>query len=172
MATIVFKLIKPPKLKDGVFRLEMLNAMRKSGTVIKGDFEKTTATWKRKPKFEVDISLTGPGPIVLVDTNDEIYNYVNSGTKPHPIFAGIYTGKSNKKALAFPSRFTAKTKPGYIGSMRGSSGGKTVVVPYVNHPGTKARSFDKVIQKRRQKWFKKEMEAAMKEAAKKSGYGV
>jgi len=167
---IVFKEIKPPRLKDDALRLELLNAMRAAGTQIKKDFEKTTATWKRKPKFEMLISLTGPGPVVLVDTDDEIYGYVSGGTKPHPIFAGIYTGKSNKKALAFPRISSPKTYPGHIGSMKGGSWGK-VVRPYVNHPGTKARKFDEVIQKRRQKWFKGEMEKAMKKAAKSSGYG-
>ena len=168
---IVFKEIKPPRLKDDALRLELLNAMRAAGTQIKKDFEKTTATWKRKPKFEMLISLTGPGPVVLVDTDDEIYGYVSGGTKPHPIFAGIYTGKSNKKALAFPARSTPKTKPGFIGSFGGSRSSETVVRPYVNHPGTKARKFEETIQKRRQKWFKGEMEKAMKKAAKSSGYG-
>jgi len=171
MATIVFKQIKPPKMKNDALRLELLNAMRKAGTVIKGDFEKTTATWKRKPKFETIISLTGPGPVVVVGTDDEIYNYVSGGTKPHEIWAGIYTGRSNKKALAFPARSSPKTKPGFIGSFGGSRSSETVVRPYVNHPGTKARKFEETIQKRRQKWFKGEMEKAMKRAAMASGYG-
>jgi len=169
---IVIKQIKPAALKQDAMRLELLNAMRKAGTQIKKDFEATTRTWEHKPKFEVVISLTGPGPVVLVDTDDEIYGYVSKGTKPHEIWAGIYTGKSNKKTLAFPARSTSKTKPGFIGSFGGSRSSQTVVRPYVNHPGTKARNFDETIQKRRQTWFKGEMEKAMAKAAKASGYGA
>ncbi len=112
---ILIKEIKPSRLKVDAMRLELLNAMRKVGTEVKKDYEKTTKTWKHKPKFEVSVSLKQPGPTLIVETDDEIYGYVDKGTKPHLIFAGIYTGKSNKKALAFPSKFGAKTRPGVIG---------------------------------------------------------
>ena len=143
---ILMKEIKPPRLKDDAMRLELLNAMRAAGTQIKKDFESTTKTWKHKPKFEVLISLTGPGPVVVVGTDDEIYGYVSGGTKPHAIFAGIYTGRSNKRALAFPASSTPKTRPGVIGSSGASRSGQTVVRPYVMHPGTEPRNFEKTIQ--------------------------
>ena len=172
MPAVFVKAIKPPKLKDDVFRLEMLNAIRKTGTVVKKDFQKTTATWKHKPKFEVLISLKGPGPELLVGTDDEIYKWVSRGTEgPYEIWAGFYTGKSDKKALAFKSRFTAKTAPNVIGSFPGSSSGSTVVRPYVVHPGIDPRGFEEAIQEDRQPWYKRQMEMAMSEAAKKSGYG-
>ena len=106
---LLIKEIKPSKLKVDAIRLELLNEMRKVGTEVKKDFEKTTKTWKHKPKFVQSISLKPPGPELFVYTEDEIYMFVDEGTKPHLIFAGIYTGKSNKKALAFPSKFGAKT---------------------------------------------------------------
>ena len=169
---IVMKQIKPPALKRDALRLELLNAMRAAGVQIKKDFELTTKTWKHKPKFEMLISLTGPGPVVVVDTDDEIYGYVSGGTKPHEIWAGIYTGRSDKKALAFPKSSTPKTRPGVIGSSAGSRSSAMVVRPYVQHPGSKPRNFDKTIQKRREKWFKVEMQKAMARAAKASGYGA
>ncbi len=169
---VFMKSIKPQRLKIAAFRLAWLNAMRKAGKVIKSDFEKTTKTWKHKPVFEIVISLTGPGPLLLVGTDDEIYGYVSRGTEEHPIFAGIFTGKSSKKSLAFPSKFSPKTKPGFIGSSPGSSGGSTVFVPYVNHPGSAARKFEEAIKKKRGPWFKKQMEQAMSEAARKSGYAL
>jgi hypothetical protein len=170
---ILMKTIKPARLKESAFRLEFLNAMRKAGTVIKQqDFEKTTATWKHKPKFESVVSLTGPGPVLLVGTDDEIYGYVSRGTKEHAIWAGIYTGKSSKKVLAFPSRSTPKTRPGVIGSGAGSRGKVDTFRPYVMHPGTKPRKFEEAIRKKREKWFKRQMEMAMKRAAAKSGHGL
>lgn len=173
MPAIVYKSIKPSRLKEDAIRLELLNEMRKVGTQMKADFEKTTATWMKKPKFEIVVSLTQPGPTLLVGTDDEIYGYVSKGTKgPYEIWAGIYTGKSSKKALAFPSSFSPKTRPGVIGSSGGSSGGKKVVRPYVVHPGIKPRGFEEAIQKIWKTKFKRAMEAAMRKAIQKSGHAL
>ena len=178
MPAIVYKSIKPSRLKEDALRLELLNEMRKVGTQMKADFEKTTKTWKNKPKFEIMVSLTQPGPTLLVFTENEIYGYVSKGTgiyaggQPYEIWAGIYTGKSNKKALAFSGSFSPKTRPGVIGSSGGSSGGKKVVRPYVVHPGIKPRGFEEAIQKKWKPKFKREMEAAMRKAIQKSGHAL
>ena len=169
---ILIKEIKPSRLKVDAMRLELLNEMRKVATQVKKDYEKTTKTWKHKPKFDVNISLKPPGPVLIVETDDEIYRYVDKGTKPHLIFAGIYTGKSDKKVLAFGSKFGAKTKPGVIGSSAGSSGGKTVLRPYVQHPGTKPRKFEEAITKIWTPKYKRQMEKAMGKAAKASGHAL
>ena len=170
---ILVKEIKPSAMKVDAMALELVKGMREVGKEIQKDFEKTTKTWKHKPKFVQTFAIKpGVGPELLVGTDDEIYRYVDEGTKPHLIFAGIYTGKSNKKALAFPSKFGAKTKPGVIGSTAGMSGGPTVVRPYVSHPGTKARHFDKEIQKKWTKLYKRRMERAMAKAAKASGHAL
>ena len=169
---ILIKEIKPSRLKVDAMRLELLNAMRKVGTDVKKDYEKTTKTWKHKPKFEVSVSLKPPGPTLIVETDDEIYGYVDKGTRPHLIFAGIYTGRSSKRALAFPSKFGAKTRPGVIGSSAGSSGGPTVIRPYVQHPGTKARGFEEAIAKIWTPKYKRQMERAMSRAAKASGHAL
>jgi len=167
---IVFKTIKPSRLKVDAMRLKLLNAMRSCGTEIKQDFEKTTATWEHKPEFEVLVSLTGPGPVVLVGTDDKVYRYVSEGTRPHLIFAGYYTGKTNKRALVFKSGYRAKTTPRVLGSSEGGAFGTTVVRPYVEHPGTEAREFDSLVQELWETKFKRRMEQAMKEVAQASGH--
>jgi len=167
---VVFKLIKPQRLKEGDFRLKMLNAARKAGTQIKGDFEKCVATWDHKPKFAVEVSLTGPGPIVEVWTDDKVFRYVNEGTKEHDVWAGYYTGKSDKKVLVFQEHYKEKTSVGVIGSTAGGPSGKLIFRPYVHVEGIEARKFDKAIAKVRQPWFKREMEQAMREWAAQSGY--
>jgi hypothetical protein len=169
---VLVKAIKPSKLRDGKLRLELLNAMRKAATVVKSDFEKTVETWEKKPKFEVVISLRPEAPAILVDTEDEIYRYVNDGTRPHAIFAGIFTGKSRKRVLSFPSQFRPKTKVRQLRSFRGFKGGPNVQRPFVQHPGTEARNFDEVIKKKRSAWFKRQMEKAMRKAARKSGHAA
>lgn len=171
---IVAKAIKPKRLNDKAMRLTLLNAVRKAGTQIKKDYEGTTKTWKRKPKFETLVSLKG-GPTILVYTSNEIYGYVDRGTRggegegpTYEIWAGYYTGKSEAKVLAFPSMFTPKTKRGSLESGSGSSGEVDTFRPYVEHPGIKSRDFTKTIKKTREPWFKRQMEAAMREARKKS----
>lgn len=131
------------------------------------DFELTTATWNHQPKFEKLVQV-GPDEIaVLVGTDDEIYGYVDKGTKPH-----IIAPKKPGGVLAFPSGYTAKTRPNVASSSNGGSGGDTVFAAYVLHPGTEARNFDKVIQKDWEKKFKRRMEQAMSEAASASGHEV
>ena len=151
-------------------RLALLNAMDKFGMVVKKDFEETTKTWKHKPKFEVQKSLRqAAGPILFVFTQDEIYGYVDKGTRPHDIWAGYYTGKSEHKTLAFPSMSTPKTKPGSLKSGPGSKGEVDTFTPYVRHPGGKARGFTKLIAKQDMPKFKRAMETAMKKARAASG---
>jgi len=159
-------------MKDAALRLRLLNEVRKAGRAVKKDFEKTTKTWRHKPKFEVLVSLTGPGPVLLVGTDDKIYRYVDEGTRPHLIWAGIYTGKSRKRLLVFNSGFEPKTQPRVIGSSAGAVFGAKVMRPYVQHPGTEAREFDKTIQRMWESKFKRRMEAAMRQAAKDSGHAL
>jgi hypothetical protein len=165
---IVFKSIKPARLKDKDMRLTVLNAMRKTGTKIKKDFEKTTKTWDKKPKFEVVVSLTGPGPVVLVDTDDQVYLWVSKGTKgPYPI------PKAGPGLLAFRPGYHPKTVPNVLGSRAGGAyGDKIIRNMQVMHPGIKPRNFDKMVQKIWNKRFKREMEAVMRDVVKASGHAI
>jgi len=141
--------------------------------IIKEDYGRITKTWKHKPKFEALTSLTGPGPVLFIATDDEIYRFVNEGTPPHDIPT---TGST---LLVFKSGYKSKSVPGMIGSRRGGGFGKTVFTTKrdkqgkpIKHPGTKPRNFEKVIKKNRTPWFKRQMEAAMKEANKKAGHAL
>jgi len=149
---IVMKAIRPKRFKGETYRQYAIELAKEVEKEALGDFQETVKTWKHEVKFEHQHRVDDKAVEVMVGTDDEIYGYVNYGTKPHPIFAGIYTGKSNKKTLAFPSAFSPKTTPNVIGSQAGSRGGSTVFAPYVDHPGTKARNFDKIIAK---KWGKR-----------------
>jgi hypothetical protein len=172
MSALVIKELKPATLRRDAFRPIFLNELRKAGRDIIADFKKTTATWDTDVKFEMQISLSG-GLSVEVYTENKIYGYVDKGTKgPYPIFAGIFTGKSNKKALAFSSQFAPKTIPGVIGSSAGARGSIDTVRPYVTHPGIKAREFSREIEKKWQTIFKRRMEKALSEARKACGHAI
>lgn len=165
MSALVFKVIKPTRLRVDAMRLELLNSMRKVGTGIKGDFEKTTATWKTPVKFDEQISLSG-GPQVEIFTTNKIYGYVDQGTEPHVIVP------KKAKALRFQSGYRAKTTPGVIGSSGGGSFGDTVYSKGILHPGNAPRNFSKEIEKIWQPKFKRAMEASMSKVAKASGHAL
>lgn len=166
MVAIVTKTIKPSRLKEKEMRLELLNALRKAAKDIRKDFDLTVKTWEHKPEFQEVISLGGNSPSVLVGTDDEIYRYVDEGTKAHII------RPKKAKRLRFQGTYTAKTSPGVIGSSSGGSSGDVIYSTGVHHPGTKARKFSQAIEKKWAKAFKGRMEDAMQRARKKSGHAI
>jgi hypothetical protein len=108
----------------------------------KTDFEKTVETWKNKPKFRIDERSRS----YTVATDDEVYHFVDKGTKPHPI------DPVNASMLAFRGGYQAKTTPRVIASRSGGASGPVIYTSHVDHPGTKARNFSKLIH---EKWQKK-----------------
>ena len=160
------KQIKPKKLNVDAFRTEVLNALRAEGRDVKKEYEKTTKTWKRKPEFEVLIGLTrgsGGSASVLVGTDNEIYGYVDEGTKGH------YVPKSGAATMAFQPGYKAKTAPRKIGSSAGGAFGDKIVRRgrwWVK--GIVAREFSPTIQKRRRKPFTRRMVKAMQKAGSKA----
>ena len=162
---ILAKPITPRKFRDDVFRKEIFIIAKKTARDIKKDFEKTTKTWKTKVKFEMIVAV-GPRSIdVLVATDNEIYGYVDRGTKEH-----IIQPKKPGGVLAFKSQYKPKTIPNLIGSKAGGASGNTVFASWVLHPGTKARNFEEAILKKWTPIYKRRIEQAISRANKKSGH--
>ena len=113
------KVIKP---KANALNVKELSAavkrtMQQSADDAQRDFERTTAGWQHTVVFE---QVPTPGGIVI-GTEDEIWQYQDEGTKPHPIVP------RNATVLRFPA------------------GGRVVYTRRVNHPGTKARGWSTMI---------------------------
>ena len=148
---------------------EMQRELEKYAKDVKLDFDATTATWEHKVKFETDVLVLPDIVSVKVWTEDEIYRYVDKGTKPHVI------KPKNKPRLAFMAGGTPKTQPGQDTAGPGSKGTTSVVLPVgmaVNHPGTKARNFTKEIRKYHQKDFYSRIDKAIRKWARESGHGM
>lgn len=166
---VVVKEIKPARLKDDALRKVLTKGMEEQAKEILKDFEATTDTWEHDVKFTQELNLVPHGPEVLVGTDDEVYGYVNDGTRPHPIFSkGTWPLKFQ---WGGKGSYKAKTKPRVIGSFEGGPSGPIVRRMYVSHPGTAARHFDEEIEKKQAPRFKRRMEQAMRDAAKASGHG-
>ena len=169
------KQIKPKRFKDKEFNRIFRNRLKRVGReLIRIDFEPTVRTWDHDVKFKMRTHLTErtPSPSVEIYTDDEVWNWLDQGTKPHEIWAGAYTGKSKKKTLAFPTAFAPKTQPRMLASMPGQSGGPMAFTPYVEHPGTTAREWTKTSAKVRKPWFKKQMQEGLHEANVAGGHKI
>lgn len=117
-----------PSLEDmlGVFEDEMDDYL----DLVKKDFYTTIATWKRKPKFERDVSSSETEVVGEYFTENEVMGWVSHGTRI--------------RYATMTKDFRAKTRPGRIRSGSGSGG-----VAYVSRrrprPGIQARKFDELI---------------------------
>jgi len=172
VSVIRVNVITPVPIREDFFYTAIEKALKDTQNRLRKDFERTVSTWSRAVDFEDDLHVRkgDPEASTIVYTEDEIYGYVNNGTRPHQIWAGFYTGRSDKTALAFPSLFVPKTRPGSLRSRPGMRGGDTVYRPFVHHPGTEAREFDEQIKDKEEKWVAKRLEQALAWAIKKSGY--
>ena len=131
------------------------NAMDGSALSAKIDFDTTTRTWRRRPKFLIKKPKFGVRDIYTID---EIYSYVSGGTRPHVIRARRRGGR----LAFFRSGFRPKTRRQYIGSNKGSPATSNFVRPEsVMHPGNKPREFDIVIQKKWQKQLSKTLQRSI-----------
>lgn len=168
---IVVKAIHPKKFNTRLFRDEVDKALEKVRVGMLYDFFLTVATWKREVEFDSIVEWKNHVGSVLVGTDDEIYRYVNEGTRRHTIRPKKEGGK-----LVFPwggkGSYTPKTKPRRLMSGFGGQAGGIVAFPVVQHPGTKARKFDETIQKKWQPKFARMMEKALETARKKSGHAL
>ena len=108
-------------LNEDIFRLELLNALRKTARAIRKDFDKTIKTWDEKPVFgqKIELKRRYDFMAVTVETASNQYKWVDEGTKPHII------KPVRAKVLAFPANYTPKTTPNVIGSKPGGASGPT-----------------------------------------------
>lgn len=134
-------------------RKRVRKAQEQAAGGIQADLEAVTATWKHKPKIEVRIS-EGQADVII---KDRIFNYLNEGTR-----GGYLIFPKRKKRLAFGVPFRSKTQPGSLMSGPGSRGSTTIVRPYVQHPGIKARRFTKTALDKWEKIFLADIRAAVR----------
>lgn len=127
-------------------------------------FRGTTEGWSEPPSFQgrtvifsrsirVVVEPKGPGT-----TN---YIRVSKGTRPHTI-----TARKRYGLLRFQSGYRSATRPGSLISHRPSRFGSFVTAFGVDHPGIKARDFDKLIAEEYQPTFERDMQEAIARGAK------
>lgn len=131
---------KRPIIDQRKMRQAIENTLTAQAKAIKVDFSVTTQTWSRRPTFKIE----RPSDYVReIGTDSELYAMLDKGTKPHTI-----QPKRPRGILRFTTPFRSKTIPNQIRSRQGSKGNTPVVARRVNHPGTAARQWAKVIAKK------------------------
>lgn len=128
--------------------------MRDAADAALEDMRKTTATWRTQPDFVAKEQRDG----FLVGTENDVWNMLDKGTRAHRIIA------RKAKRLRFSSGYSAKTRPGFVGSQGGGPNGGTVFAPSVQHPGTTARAWSKLIGSKYKVQLSKFIAARIKEA--------
>ena len=148
--------IKARPFDELPFRTELIREASKIVKEQEKDFIKTTRKWKKKPKWVRQVDHFDNAIIVQVYTLNEIYGYVDKGTKKHIIVP------RNKTVLKFRGgSYSGRGRP---------KGSDYVFTKFVNHPGFKGYQHTERITK---EWTPKiltRFESAIKRAAKQSGH--
>lgn len=109
--------------------------MKDAAEAAEKDILSTAETWEH----EIEVVVKERADGYSLEVTDKIWKLLNEGTRAHRIVA------RRAKRLRFFGGYRAKTRPGFIGSQAGGSSGGVVFRQAVNHPGTKARSWSKLI---------------------------
>jgi len=166
MVGISIKITLPKKKLADAKWLENIARYQRSYSVpiLKALFQKTVFGWKEKPTFGyVQIRSANTISIKMYPTGaaSEIWNLVNAGSPEHPISPKVQGGM-----LRFQKGYRSATVPGSLQSRRAYRSNPVWTARTVWHPGFKARKFTSLIEKEYKKSFAKEMQEAIKIAAK------
>lgn len=147
---------------------EFKEALDSTLKIAEREFNKTTKTWDHQVRWSKQIYQTPVGPGGVYETDDDIYRWLNNGTKgPYKI------PKAGPGLLAFPSGYRAKTVPNLVYSRGGGAYGPMVFVNgQVTHPGIKPRNFDTEVAKVVMPWFVKYGNTAMKKFRDSCGHAI
>lgn len=111
---------------------------RKTATDIRKDYKTITKPWHHKVEIETEIEVTGKDTTIIVGVLDEIFNFLDKGTRV--------------RYATMSKDFSSKTKPGRLSSTTGR--GKLMFVSKRRpRPGIKARNWTPKLQERATRKF-------------------
>lgn len=173
MANTQVRAIIPEKFDADALLKTLRDEFERYAPHLVKDLQRTTAHWTgEKPVFKplirvwmdremvLEIRLAGP------EKGVNKWIWINEGTKPHVI------RPRRARHLHFQTGYTAGSKPGSTFTMRASTGGDWRAALEVNHPGTQAREWSRLIEANHQRPFERWMGAAMAKAARASGHEI
>ena len=171
--TILTKQIKPKRLNDKAFIEEFEKAALAISKEVEKELLKPTKTWKTKVNFERLVSV-GPTSIdMLVATDNEIYGYLNDGTKGGYKIPKTLGGKRLAFIWGGKGSYYSKTQPNNFQTTGPGRATGTLRRPYqITHPGIKARNWSELTAKKFTKIYKRALEDALKKGVARSGHAM
>lgn len=146
-----------PKVKiadaDKILKAVRRATEQETGLII-ADLQKTIASWSKPARFVARVGPTG----AEVRTDNEIWNMLDAGTKPHLIIA------KPGKLLRFPANYAAKTRAKSLSSGSGGASGPIRFARIVRHPGTFARRWTETAQAESARRYPPAVQAAISDA--------
>lgn len=149
--------IRPGQFRYGKLITALTAGVFRIGRRMKVDYEKTVATWKVRPRFEMLTQRTSSIASVLVGTDNRIYAYVNNGT--------------SIRYATMSKDWDSKSRVHVIGSFPGS-GRREFVSKFHPQRGIAAREWSLVIEKKYERDFRDAMNEAMDKARVDSGHAM
>lgn len=141
---------------------------------IRPHFYDVVSDWKTEIKFKVVAQVQPPlitASVVPYGKNEDIYRYVDEGTKPHKIRPKRKFVRNKAATLAFqwggPGSYKPRTLPvarAHVGPGQVVGGALTFALE-VDHPGTEARQFSVAIEKKVTPEFRRFMEREFQKIA-------
>ncbi len=132
------------------------------------EFEKVVANWEHQPDFKARKFITADAlklNVFPAGEHKDIYKFVTGGTKAHLIPKTPKTAGSLAFMWGGPGSYQPKTRPGgKFGGPGQVVGGQMFFAKQVQHPGTKARNFEKAICEQEKHWFSCTMENTWRRA--------
>lgn len=122
MGRSVFRSISPSLVDPGLFDKAFEQASRAMEKDVKGAFIDATSGWKNQPVWRGYVRLTANNIYISVGTTNEIFKFVDEGTKAHII------------------------RPVRAKMLHWVDGGQDFFAKEVHHPGTKPQNISKEIQ--------------------------
>lgn len=170
MGLINFKAKMPKPFNTGAYAQAFGNSLDKVVKGVQAEFNKTTASWSHVPSWTQETKTNQSVVSFKVVTQDQIYDWVNSGTATGRGGQEYHIYPRFKKRLAYGIVFKEKTTPGIIGSGPGGRSGPYTIRNFTIHPGIRPRKFDVEVKKVWEPKFVDEMTAAMKRFVSLSGH--
>jgi hypothetical protein len=121
---------------------------------MEADFNKITETWNHDVVFTRGIDFFYGFWEGFLETDDDVFNWVDQGTEPHEISP---RPDNVRGILEYLSDFTPKTSWQEIGSSPGGKSGGLVQQFAVDHPGIDAREFSEAVSEKEQEHFERRL---------------
>lgn len=156
--------MKVPKVLflDAKFVDEIADIMKKeTAPTLKRLFRQTTYGWTNHPSWKQHLAYRKDEISMEVWTDDSKYGLINAGSPKHSIDTKFF-----RYPMRFRKGYRASTHPGQLQSRKAYRSAPWWTARHVDHPGFDPRKFDELVAETYSPSFRKDVQQAIDNAAK------